>query len=401
MKHSKKYISLLKILISIFAIAILYACGAGSSSSATPTISNTPKITLFSMLNLTKSIVNCANFNSNVAAINNNGIVAGFIMSPKNNDSLQCQQHDYLWNSESSNSLSIIPLPNSPFPAQEEVFGARIAALSTNLISAGIAFAGNPQDVVQFASYNQNLLPYIINSGDEVLGVSENGQFLAGANSMTEELLLFNTILKQPTTLTLDGKPFIGGAELISVSNNGTAVGIYNDTNISQNGIAIICKNATQNCQIVDKSNQYISSVRSISSDGQIIYGVQRNNNDNTIFQVNPVTYSITPLFKGYTIYLHYNVTDSGAILVTPDAGDSYFIYVPKIGVYSVATLIHNLHLPSNIDSRTATLSPNGKYIAFDVSSYTNNQVIGAKVFFPLGIERYLKDNIIPIAVNY
>lgn len=402
MTYSTRKAYITTILINIFVIVLLYGCGAGASSAKNIPDNNAPQVTLFSTTSLSKSIVNCSNFNSNVAAINNNGVVAGFITSPHESNSLQCVQHDYLWDSESSNSLSIIPFPDT-LPIPEEVTGASIAALSTNLISAGITFINMTVSSTypdEFASYNQNLLPNIINGWNYIFGVSENGQFLVGTN-LGGNLLLFDTTLKQPAALTLDGTPLAGAAELISVSNDGTAVGIYNDTTISPNGIAIICKNTTQNCYIIDESDAYSSSARSISSNGQIIYGVRLDNHgNNTIFQVNPETYATTTLFDNYTIYHHYNVTNNGIILVTPDSGDSYFIYVPKIGVYSVSTLINNLHLPSNIDPTTATISPNGKYIAFDVSTYTNNNIIGAKVFFPLGIESYLSKNITSIPVN-
>jgi hypothetical protein len=345
----------------------------------------------------------CDTIVSDVGPVSNNGVVAGYI-SVKDASDAECRPHVFTWSLDNFKyAFSIVPFP--VLPGKEIAQGERVAVLSTNKVTGGITFGcmvdGCPSPD-EFAAYNTPTIQSVISGWNYVFGISENGAYIVGTN-LGGQPLLFNTLTGQPIPLTLAGAPLTGSA-LDSVSNTGVAVG-------SGNNNGLIC-GPSGTCQYADMgSSQYSASIRLISSDGSLLYGVHhyQNNRDviTKITKEGSGNYVVSETSLPYAIFnsnASSNVTNKGAMVVTEQA-QSYYIALPdpkshNYLVYSVDDLLNKLHLGSSgIAQNSASLSPNGKYLAFTVNQASGAKidVIGYRLFFNEGIESYLINNLSPV----
>lgn len=373
---------------------ILTACNSGGSTTGkAPIISTTPVITLLTESGLAEAAQKCyntlKNYNSNILVVNNNGVVSGSIDSDPDSG---CLQHGFLWSSSDSQFL-IIPLLTIP---GFNITGARISVLSTNLVSGGITFAPG----YEFATFNNYLTPSnLIIDWNYVFGVSEQGQYITGT-TLVGSYLFFDTAAGQQIELTYNNIPLQLNqfpVALYSSSNSGIAVGQLIESKINT---GIICQASTKVCtQVAGGADKgYNAIISSISSDGRIIYGwayALGSQNSTQLFSINPATNYVTPLFESFYVDSQDKVvTDNGIVVVIKDGTSELYFYDPAVkGFYSIQELANKLSLPQNVSLENAYLSPNGNYLAFDVSNYKNN-IFGVKIFFPSGIANYLENNL-------
>jgi hypothetical protein len=336
-----------------------------------------------------------SSFVANVQAVSNDGVVGGFVMSKLGSSS--CLQRVFRWN---ISGFTIVPFP--PMPPNTNAIAGRIAVISTNNVTGGITFecqgSTSCPNPFEAATASGPASQFVINGWNYVFGISENGTWITGTN-FAGQPLLYNVTTKKPVSLTLNGAP-IFDAILSSASNTGLAVG-YRNVSQMQNGM--ICITAGP-CQEIDKgTSAYRALIKGISSDGSYIYGfhsyeparnritrVTKNSSGNYV-----VTETSLPFFMD-----RGDVTDKGTIAVPSGSGGPgsayYFVlWDPKTAyyhVYSVAGLIAKLGLGSNVDQGSVALSPNGKYISFNVPVTTvgPTTLIGYSVYFENGIEAYL-----------
>lgn len=386
-------------------LAIVVGClcalsGLGCSSSSPP--SSSPQITLLTRAALPASVTACydgaASFASDVGAVNNDGVFAGDIQANPAEGS-GCLQHAYLWNGGSSR-FEVIPFATLPDPTLE-VLGERVAVLSTGLVSGGITFVAsdNPDQPLEIATFNDHLAPSLIPGTNYVFGVSENSRFITGTN-IGEQPLLFDHALGEAYNLTIGGV-VLSRAMLVGVSNEGIAVGSRPQES-SVFDVAIVCSASTVSCaDVVGGEIDGVNALfQSISSNGLFLYGFFEQNAETQLFSVSPTTHEVTALDPGYFIGTLSPATDDGT-LVVHDGGPVAFLFVlhpdGSHAIYSVAELADRLALPSNVSVREAYLSPNGKFVAFDVDDFGPDDVFAAKVYFPSGVTSYAITNLTPV----
>jgi len=326
---------------------------------------------------------------SNVTAVNNNGVVAGSIKSGANNG---CLQQGYLWNSNDNTFMIINPLEVPNYSTS----GFRLSVLSTDLISGGITFTSNNSEL---ATENNFLTPSnSIIKWNYVFGISENGQYITGTTPYGS-YLFFDTKQQQQIDLSYNPPLTLAQhtAELISVANNGIAVGSIIESNISR---ALICDATSKSCNAVAGGidNNYKAWASSISANGKFIYGyaLSLDNTSSQIFSVDVTTHAIKPLFESYFITNSITTNDGVIIVVNLRSNELAFYNQATNHLYSVQDLAQQLHLPDNVDISTASLSPNGHFLVFDVSDYRYN-TFAVRVFFPQGVARYVENNLVAI----
>lgn len=392
-----------KIVISLLSVLTLVACNGGTTSPS-PSSSNSPVITTMTISNMPNSVHGCyesaVSFISDVAAINNNGIMTGTILSQTD---LGCMQHDYLFGNNGS-QLQVIPLYN--FTDQDIIAtGARTAAISTNLITVGITFVSDSSGFsYEWATYNNNLISELLVGTNYLTGVSENGTFAAGFN-LGGNPKLFNTTLGLLYNLSYNNQPFPGTSGLYAVSNSGIAGGMVGDSSGGE-ASAMLCFAENKSCSYIvgGESAGFGAVIRSVSSNSKWIYGLAEIGNQTQLFNVNLATFAVTPLYKDLMI-LNSVVSDSGDIIVT-DKNFNTYLLVPsnatasENNLYSINDLATQLNLPKNLDLANAYISPNGKYLAFDVSEYGSSDLFGLKIYFPDGIASYVQNNLTPVSSN-
>lgn len=402
-----------KIIFCLFPALAVVACNNGSSNDNVNTNTN-PVVTYLTESNMPTSVTQCydgaSSFVSNVSAINNNGVMTGAIQA---NPESGCLQQDYLFGNN-GNQLQVIP-PLKLANTSLEFTGARTAAISSNLITTGITFAsdGSPSPY-ELATYNNYLTPYEISGANYMIGISENGTFIAGYN-MGGQPTLFNTLLASAYNLTFNNVP-MSGTMITAVSNVGIAVGSMEQKDSSSEdsfAAGILCSAATKSCSYIVGGTivGYNAYVNSISSNSKWIYGYANNAGETQLFNVNLDTFAVTPLEQGFNDVPNPTidnnvVTNTGDIIVkSSDTGELYLL-VPsnstasENSLYSIDDLAANLNLPSNVSLSDAYLSPNGNYIAFDVTDYEDANLFGVKVYFPNGIASYVAANLTPLSTS-
>lgn len=383
-----------KLLVTIMlcSSALIVACSSGSvHSTGNP---QNPIVTLLTESQLSKSFQNCymdlESFSSMVAGINNNGVVAGAMLDDPNTG---CLQHGYLWDNSKGNSFLSIPFIKPP---KFTVAGTRLTSISSNLITGGVTITKPALDT---AIFNVGTAPKIaIANWNYVFGISEQGQFILGT-TIFGSYLFFDTKLNKQIKLTYNGTPLSNfTVALVTASNNGKAVGTLVGQSEKNYNSGIICQAVDGTCAVVaggDK-NGYDAHITSISANGNFIYGYSLDNkNMLNVFSINPLNNHITPLIKSF--FIHGNsITNDGLVTITHINDNKVYIYDPAVnGLYSVKDLANKLNLPANTKLSEVHLSPNGNYLAFDVSSY-DNDILALKVFFPQGIAKYIENNIRP-----
>ncbi|MEN9946226.1 MAG: hypothetical protein RLZZ293_612 [Pseudomonadota bacterium] len=393
-----------KILLALASIGCLVACNNGSqattSNSTVQSLSEsemnnvtndlpTAKVTYLYESMLPISAQQCFHklpmYTSNLTAVNNNGVVAGSLLVGDD-----CLQHGYLWDAK-KNTFEIIPFPTLT-GNYTTIVGSRISSLSTNLVTGGITFTDpNVPGNHEYATYNNYFSPWVMLGWNYVFGVSEDGKYVVGSN-FAGQPLLWDVINNQSIALTISGNPILRSM-LSSVSNNGIVA-----AQLSQNGYtnSLICKASTGTCEIVDggKEMGYDSYLNSITHDGRFAYGWQRNGSGTHLYKLNVQTNQISLLIDNYYIPIVQN-PDSGVLVVHSINDDYPSIYVESSNkVYLLQDLLDKLHISSqNIALSSIRISPNSKYLTFDVTEYAN-QLFGVKIYFPLGIATYLNNNL-------
>ncbi|MDD3267455.1 MAG: hypothetical protein PHC75_09800 [Burkholderiales bacterium] len=402
-----------KILLCLLPAIAVVACNGGNNTSPTNT---NPVITLLTESNMPTAVTECyhgaSSFISDVSAINNNGVMTGTIQA---NPESGCLQKEYLFGNN-GNQLQVIPLLQLPPDSDLQLTGAITSAISSNLITAGITFASKVDDPspYELATYNNYLMPNIIAGANYLIGVSENGTFIAGYN-IGGQPTLFNTILSQEYNLTFNNIP-MQNTQITSVSNIGIAAGnILQSTPDSNDSFSsgIICSSTTKSCSYIvgGATTEFDASINAISSNSKWIYGYATHDNSNQIFNVNLETFAVTQLEKGFDdianpILNNNVVTDTGDIIVKDDDTSKLYLLVPltptasENNLYSIDDLAAKLNLPDNVSLTNAYLSPNGNYIAFDVIDYGSSNLFGVKVYFPNGIANYVSQNLTPLTKN-
>ncbi len=384
----QKYYKYIRITCLLGIISIIIGCNSGSVNKQKDI---NPEITNFTAANLSKAATDCYNdplgYSSQVGAVNNNGVVAG-AMQVKKSD--KCIQQSYMW----GNDLKFIPLVNNT--EKFTITGTRLSVISTNLITGGITFAEDSQlGAYEFATYNNIMKPFILDGYNYVLGISENGQYLVGIN-LGGQPLNYDTVNESEINLTYNGEPAMG--MFVTVSNKGLiGASIINK---GANNDAALCQESSGICTAVtmDESKD-MAFITSIASQNQYIFGFYNKSGDTSVFSVNPDTYKGTTIakLKGF-IANENSVTDKGALIASNGNNSKQVIYLSQNDqMYSVSELVNKLNLTKSIAHNSIAVSPNGKYISFDVKDYNSN-ILMVKVYFPNGIEEYLLKNIKPLS---
>lgn len=148
----------------------------------------------------------------------------------------------------------------------------------------------------------------------------------------------------------------------------------------------------------IDESKD-MAFINSIASQNQYIFGFYNKSGYSSIFSVNLNTYKGTTIekLKGFSTNAN-SVTDKGALIAINERDSNRVIYLSQNDqIYSVSELVNKLNLTKSVADYSIEVSPNGKYIAFDVKDY-NSDILMVKVYFPNGLEEYLKKNIKPLS---
>lgn len=386
----QKYFKYIRITCLLGIISVIIGCNSGSINKQKDT---SPVITNFTASNLSKAATECYNdpsgYSSQVGAVNNNGVVAGSMQVKKSD---KCIQQSYLWD----NNLKFIPLVEDT--ERFTITGARLSVISTNLITGGITFAEDSNSrlgAYEFATYNNAMRPLILGGYNYVLGISENGQYLVGIN-IGGQPLNYDTVNESEIKLTYNNEPALG--MLYTVSNKGLmGISIINE---GANNEAALCQESSGICTAVtiddSKDKAFITS---IASQNQYIFGFYNNSGDTGVFSVNPDTYKGTTITKLKGFIANANsVTDKGALIASNGNNSKQVIYLSQNDqIYSVSDLVNKLNLTKSVANHSIEVSPNGRYIAFDVEDYNSN-ILMVKVYFPNGIEEYLIKNIKPLS---
>lgn len=386
-------------IVCLLSLITLMACNGGTSANS----SNSPIITTMTISNMPESVRVCyesaLSFSSDVVAINNNGVMTGMIKSQTGSG---CIQQDYLFGNNGS-QLEIIPLYNFS-NTNLTATGARNSGISTNLITIGITFAsdGSPSPF-EFATYNNYLTPKLIENTNYLIGVSENGTFAAGFD-LGGNPTLFNTALGLAYNLTYNNLPLSGASGLYAVSNSGIAGGMLGDISGNTSGILCFAENKACSYVVGGPSGGFSANIRSVSSNSRWIYGFAYFDNYTQLFSVNLETFAVTPLYNDLIIR-NLVVSDTGDIVVRDNDSKSYLLVPLNItasenSLYSMSDLAAQLNLPSNLDLTNAYISPNGKYLAFDVSDFGTDDLFGLRIYFPDGIANYVQNNLTPVSLN-
>ena len=338
---------------------------------------------------------------ANVQAVSNNGVVGGYVTSKLGSSG--CLPRVFRW---TTSGYTIVPFP--PMPPNTNAIGGRIAVISTNNVTGGITFgclrSMSCPTPLEAATASGPTSQSVINGWNYVFGISENGTWITGTNSGRQPLL-YNVTTRKPVSLTLNGVSMLDTA-LSSASNAGLAVGFRLDPKSKkQNGM--ICTSAGP-CQEIDRgTSAYGALIKAISSNGSYIYGFHsyapNRNVITTVTKNSSGNYVVRETSLPYLMF-RADVTDKGAIVVRTGSGSRYYFALPDPKaptrndylVYSVAGLIARLGLGGKVQQLSVALSPNGKYISFNVPVTTGGAktLIGYRVYFENGIEAYLMNNL-------
>ncbi|PYQ31667.1 MAG: hypothetical protein DMF56_00740 [Acidobacteria bacterium] len=291
-------------------------------------------------------------------------------------------------------------------PPNTNAIAGRIAVISTNNVTGGITFecqgSMSCPSPFEAATASGPASQFVINGWNYVFGISENGTWITGTN-FAGQPLLYNVTTKKPVSLTLNGASILD-AILSSASDAGLAVGFRNVSQPqTQNGM--ICITAGP-CQEIDRgTTAYRALLKGISSNGSYLYGFHSyeptRNFITRVTKNSSGSYVVTETSLPYLMN-RGDVTDKGAIAVATGSSSAYYFVLPdpttptRYLVYSVAGLISKLGLGSNIEQNSVALSPNGKYISFNVPVTTvgATTLIGYSVYFENGIEAYLMSHL-------
>jgi hypothetical protein len=378
---------------------MVLALTAGEVLAAGPTVS---KVEVSSSA---PPFVGCSpsSLQANVQAVSNDGIVGGYVTSKLGTGG--CLPRVFRWN---NNGFTIVPFP--PMPPNTNAVGGRIAVISTTNVTGGITFecqgAMSCPSPFEAATASRPTTQTVINGWNYVFGISENGAWITGTN-LGGQPLLYNVATGNPVTLTLKGVTMLNAA-LSSVSDAGLAVGFRLDPQLkSNNGMICISAGACQEIDMATSSHSAL--IKSISSNGAYIYGfhsyAQSRNVLTAITKNSSGAYVVIETPLPYVIFPRTDVTDKGTLVAT--ANNRYYFVLPGLNtppqnnytVYTVASLIAKLGLGANVAQGSIALSPNGKYISFNVpvTGAGATTLIGYRAYFESGIETYLKSNLSPI----
>lgn len=346
---------------------------------------NTPKVTLFTESDLPNDNIYCQNITVN--AINNNGVVVGLV---RVRDALfsSCKSNEYLWDNNSTEKFTIVQLPEGyQYFYPDEI--------STNLVVVGTLGGRDNNNV---AGYNNYRNPTVLPDYSYMYFVSENGKYAIGFNAFSGHQFVVDIVTGVIKELKYNNAQLFG--QPYSVSNDGTVVTYtLNSANIAE---ALICSFKNPDCIHIHIKNSIENAMylRNISSDGKIIYGWLSSDSGPEIsfVKIDPVdfTFSYIIELKHYQPQKNNTITNDGVVLVQNER-NNYYIYLPSTHkTYSLTDVLTKLNLPNTnaINLPSFNLSENGNYMVFEYNNDLKIHEFGAKVYFPGGLENYIRNNL-------